>query len=377
MTARKESYSEDSRKPSEVQAATLEEDAMRRDFTINTLMENLHTGEERDPTGRGLADLRAGCIRTPLPPNETFIDDPLRMLRAVRFAARLGFTITPHTWDAICANAARLKPPKVSFERTRDEFNKMLMAGVPSQGLEMLRRSDLLSQFAPELCEGVGVIQNEWHHLPVWDHTLLALDNLVAEQPGAGLLLRWATLLHDVGKPRTKTIGEDGRIHFYGHPDVGARMTRELLTRLKFSTVDIEAVAHLVDQHMRIGEYKPDVWSDSAVRRLVRETGDQLPGLFALHRADVSALSDEHTTVSRAHLLEERIESLEQAQPSAELQSPLTGREIMETLNLKPGPEVGRWKEFLLSEVLEGRLGAEDKDGAVKLLEGKWREELG
>ncbi len=298
------------------------------------------------------------------------------MLRAVRFAARLGFTITPHTWDAICANAVRLKPPKVSYERMRDEFNKMLMADAPSQGLEMLRRSDLLSQFAPELCEGVGVIQNEWHHLPVWDHTLLALDNLVAEQPQSGLLLRWATLLHDVGKPRTKSIGEDGRIHFYGHPEVGARMARELLTRLKFSTNDIEAVAHLVDQHMRIGEYKPDVWSDSAVRRLVRDTGDQLPGLFALHRADVSALSDEHTNVSRAHLLEERIESLESAHPSAGLQSPLTGQEIMETLHLSPSPEVGRWKEFLLSEVLEGRLGAEDKPAAVRLLKERRSGEL-
>ncbi len=368
VTARRESYDEHSRKPAQVQPATLEQDALRRDFTINTLMENLHSGEVRDPTGSGEADLCSGILRTPLPPAATFADDPLRMLRAVRFAGKLNFQIAPDVWDAICDGAGRLGPPKVSMERVRDEFAKMLMQAAPSQPLELLRRSDLLSQFAPELCSMVGVTQNEFHAFPVWDHTLLALDNLVAEQPQAGLLLRLATLLHDVGKPGTRSVDAAGRVHFYGHEDAGAAIARTVLNRLKFSLSDIDAVVRLVAQHMRIGEYRPDQWTDAAVRRLVRDSGSELDGLFALHRADVSALSEEHHDISRAALLRERIDDLERAQPSSQITSPLTGEEIMDALNLRPGPTVGRWKEWLLSEVLEGRLGAEDKRAAALLL---------
>jgi poly(A) polymerase len=368
VTARNESYADDSRKPERIAPATLEEDALRRDFTINTLLENLHSGETRDPTGHAIADIEARILRTPREPNATFADDPLRMLRAVRFHGKLGFTISPHTWDSICANAIRLAPPKVSFERMRDEFAKTVMTAIPSRGLELLRRSGLLARFAPELVETVGVTQNEFHSLPVWDHTLLALDNLVSGQPDAPLLLRLAVLLHDIGKPRTRSVGADGRVHFYRHDEIGAEMARELMTRLKFSSADIAAVVQLVAQHMRIGEYKPAEWTDAAVRRLVRDTSAQLDDLFALHRADVSALAGDHQDTSRARALLARIHELESLQPSHGLDSPLTGDEIMQTLGLNPGPEVGQWKDWLLGLVLEGRLRPGDKENAKMLL---------
>ncbi len=368
VTARKESYAEGSRKPAEIEPATLEEDAVRRDFTINTLLENLHSGEIVDPLGQGLPDLTAKCLRTPLPPDATFADDPLRMLRAVRFAARLGFEIAPSTWDAMIRNVKRLAPPTVSWERIQAEFSKMLMAPSPSHGLEMLRRSGLVDQIAPELGEMVGVTQNEFHSLPVWDHTLLALDNLVAGRPDAPLVLRLATLMHDVGKPSTKSVGEDGRIHFYGHQDAGAKIARKIMARLKYSNEDCNAVEQLVAQHMRIGEYNPQRWTDAAVRRLVRETGEHLPNLFDLHRADVSALSDEHQDMSRAEALKGRIDALESELPSGGITSPLTGEEIMQALGIASGPEVGKWKERLTNQVIEGHLSQDDKEGARRLI---------
>ncbi len=232
VTARIKSYAPDSRKPEMVQPGTLADDAKRRDFTINTLLENLHTGETLDPLGRAFADIDAQIIRTPTDPLITFQDDGLRMLRAIRFAARFGFTIEPFTWKAMRQRTTRINDINpdstrvISYERLRDEFCKTLMTTHAPLGLELLRESGLLTQFAPELLEMVGVTQNEFHAYPVWEHTLVALGNLPAD---ASLPLRLATLLHDVGKPRTKGIGEDGRVHFYGHQDVGAEMARRFL----------------------------------------------------------------------------------------------------------------------------------------------------
>jgi poly(A) polymerase len=367
VTARKESYSEDSRKPSEVKPATLEDDARRRDFTINTLLENLHTGEIRDPLGMAFADLESGIIRTPTQPFLTFKDDPLRMLRAVRFAVRLGFRIEPETKKAIKKSAERLRPPTVSMERIRDEFSKILMAEKPSQGLELLRETRLLSQFAPELLEMVGVTQNEFHAYPVWEHTLVALDSLVKEEQHASLLLRLAVLLHDVGKPKTRTVGPDGRIHFYHHDEVGAETARELLTRLKFSKTDIDSVAQMVELHMRIGEYQPEIWTDAAVRRFIRASGPQQQELFAIHRADVAALAPDHRDMSRAAHLSDRIERLQAEHDSHTLVSPLTGSEIMAALILPAGPKIGEIKDYLTDEVIEGRLDPYDKEAATNV----------
>ena len=361
VTARVESYAPDSRKPDVVEPGTLLEDAKRRDFTINTLLQSLHTGEITDPLGRAYADLGARIIRTPTDPLLTFQDDPLRMLRAVRFAARFGFTIEPFTWKAIRQSAERLAI--ISGERIRDEFCKTLMTARPTLGLELLRDSGLLAQFAPELMEMVGVTQNEFHTYPVWDHTLVALDSL---PPDASLTLRLATLFHDVGKPSTKGVGEDGRVHFYSHQEVGAEMTRRWMNRLKFSNDEISAVTRLVAQHMRIGEYRP-AWTDAAVRRLMRDLGPQLDDLFEIHRVDVSALAPGHTDISRAAELRARMRPIQEAQDISTLTSPLDGQELMARLGLPPGRRLGEVKEYLTGEVVEGRLAPDDKAGAERL----------
>ena len=361
VTARTESYAPDSRKPEDIQPGTLAQDALRRDFTINTLLQNLHTGEITDPLGRAYADLEAGVIRTPTDARLTFQDDPLRMLRAVRFAARFGFRIDPETWKALRQSAPRLSI--ISHERVRDEFSKTLLSTRPTLGLTLLLGSGLLAQFAPELVDMVGVTQNEFHAYPVWEHTLAALDAL---PEGADLTLRLATLLHDIGKPPTRGVGGDGRVHFYGHQDVGAQRARSLLTHLKFPGEIVHAVTTLVAQHMRIGEYRP-MWSDGAVRRLIRDLGPHLDDLFALHRADVAALAPEHRDISRAGALRARMDALQSAQDVAGLASPLDGAALMRLLALPPGPAIGRLKDYLTNEVLEGRLAVGDTEGAARL----------
>lgn len=362
VTARVESYAPDSRRPSEVRPGTLREDAYRRDFTINTLLQNLHSGTVLDVLeGKAFADIKAKIIRTPTDPLVTFKDDPLRMLRAVRFAARFGFNIEPFTWKAIRQSAGRLSI--ISHERIRAEFCKTLMTARAAQGLELLRESGLLAQFAPELTAMVGVTQNEFHAYPVWDHTLVALGNL---PPDAPLVLRLATLLHDVGKPPTKGLNDEGRVSFYGHASVGAELARKFLGRLKFSNDEIHAVTRLVAEHMRIGEYGTH-WTDAAVRRLIRDLGPQLDDLFTIHRVDVSALAPGHQDISRAGELRSRIEAIQREQDITALTSPLDGAEIMRLLNLPPGRRVGQVKDFLTGEVVEGRLAPDDKDGALRL----------
>jgi poly(A) polymerase len=270
VTAREETYRQGSRKPI-VTPGTLATDALRRDFTVNTFLENLHTGEISDPTGQGYADLEAKILRTPLDANITFQDDPLRMLRACRFAAKLGFAILPETYAAIKENAFRLSPEHgISFERIHDELNKTLLAPGVSRGLELMRESGLMVRFAPELAAMYGVTQNRFHKYDVWTHTLVALDNLPRD---ADLGLRLAVLLHDSGKPITRTEELSGEVHFYGHEDVGAGIAKNLLTRLRYSTDEIERVTRLVALHMRYGSYDPPVWTDAAVRRLIRDVG--------------------------------------------------------------------------------------------------------
>ena len=361
VTARIESYAPDSRRPSEVRPGTLADDARRRDFTINTLLENLHTGEITDPLGLAYADLDAYIIRTPTDPALTFQDDPLRMLRAVRFAARFGFTIAPPTWDALTAQAPRLAI--ISAERIQEEFGKTLLTTRAPLGLTLLKDSGLLAQFAPEVLEMVGVTQNAFHAYDVWTHTLKVLGSL---PPDAPLVLRLAALLHDLGKPRTRTVDEGGHVHFYHHQDVGAQMSRTLMQRLKFSNDETAAVTQLVAEHMRIGEYHSE-WTDSAVRRLIRDLGPCLPNLFALHAADVAGLSPEHQDISRAFELRARIDAIQSRQDIAALTSPLDGQAIMHLLGLPPGKQVGRIKDYLTGEVVEGRLAPDDTETAARL----------
>lgn len=387
VTARAESYAPDSRKPN-VRKATIHDDILRRDFTINTLLENLHTGEILDLTGSAYEDLRAGIIRTPLEPKETFFDDPLRMLRAIRFAVRFGFQIEESTWSAICEESHRLnlmgpEPPVVSAERIRDEFVKVVMAnrhptptlnpnpdldsgvgagvGFPS-GMELLRKSGLLAQFLPELLEMVGVAQNDWHLYDVWTHTMVALDSLA---PDSSLEVRLGLLFHDVGKPRTKTLDEKG-IHFYEHQFVGADMARTAMNRLKFTNDQIRHVFDLVSLHMRLGEAKPE-WSDAAVKRLIRACGSYLDDLFEISRCDISAMRQD---VPHAELaaLRYRIDELNRLSDIVHIKSPLDGIEIMHLLNVEPGPILREAKEFLINTIIEGAIAEGDKEGASDLL---------
>lgn len=358
-TARRESYNPDSRRPV-VAPATLQEDVMRRDFTVNTLLRNLHTGEELDLTGKARQDMAAGVIRTPLDPVDTFSDDPLRMLRAVRFAAKLGFRIEEHTYQAIVECAGRLEI--VSRERIQEEFSKTLMLQENTRGLEIMRESGLLEQFAPELGAMFGVTQNIYHIYDVWTHTMKALESLPDD---ADLVVRLGMLFHDVGKGPTRSEDESG-VHFYSHQHVGADMTREVLHRLKYPGEVIHQVTRLVDKHMRIGEYSAR-WSDAAVRRLVRDLGYQMDELFVIADADKAACNPEYHYLRSAEVLE-RVKSVQTEQDYTRIQSPLDGREIMSIAGIEPGPKVGEYKEALINEMLEGRLQPDDAGRAREIL---------
>jgi poly(A) polymerase len=365
VSARRESYAPESRKP-DVKAAELYDDIMRRDFTVNTLLENLHTGEVLDLTGQAMEDIRAGIIRTPTEPETTFYDDPLRMLRAIRFAVRLGFRIEPKTYEAIVRDVERLNI--ISKERIRDEFAKILLSEEPGRGLRMLKESGLLKQFAPELLPMQGVVQDGGHIYDVWEHTLRALDSL---PPETDLTLRLAVLFHDIGKPMTATRDPDGSGHFYGHEDIGAEIARKVLHRLRFPSSEVSRVSRLVSMHMRIGEYRSE-WKDAAVKRLMRDAGRDMSDLMALAVADRRGASPDASTENLQEL-EERMEGILLKTQPAEITSPLNGREIMELLNIAPGPKVKEIKQFLLDEILEGRLSPGDKESARKLVLERFR----
>ena len=358
--ARKESYDRASRKPS-AKSGSLLDDVLRRDFTINTLLENLHTGVVLDLTGQAHDDIRNRIIRTPTDPHATFDDDPLRMLRAVRFATRLGFTIDVDTYAAIRQRASRLSI--VSAERTRAEFVKILMSPNASFGLEMLRETGLLGGFAPELSAMHSVSQNIHHIYDVWTHTLKTLE-LIPED--SGIILRMVALLHDVGKVETRSIDEHGAVHFYRHEVVGSEIARRLMRRLRFSNSQISQVAFLISMHLRVGEYDSQ-WSDSAVRRLIRDAGDSLEDLVGLTAADKAAANPatEHVDIEA---FRDHVSRVRKALSGQRIQSPLNGREIIEALGLEPGPDVGAAKAYLENQIVEGNLLPGDKAGAIDLL---------
>ena len=350
VTARAESYDPDSRKP-DVRKATLREDVFRRDFTLNSLLENLHTGEQLDLTGRGVADLEAGIIRTPLAPAETFFDDPLRMLRAVRFAARFGFQIEAETWNGIVTEAERLRSSAISAERIRDEFVKIMkLPGERAKhGLQLLLEAGLLEEFLPEMLPMVGCIQGGWHPLDVWDHSLLALEAL---PDAARLEVRLAVLWHDVAKPATKEV-TDGHTRFPEHATIGGQMARTMMNRLKFSNEEIHETVFLIERHMRFGEYRPE-WSDAAIKRLLREVGTLWEDLVTVTKCDQSALDLPDENRAKLPALLERATALSAQTDVLKIVSPLDGGEIMAVLGIPPGHKVKRAKDFLTNEVLEG-----------------------
>jgi poly(A) polymerase len=365
--ARKESYRNDSRKPI-VENGTLEDDQRRRDFTINALAISLNTetyGDVIDPFN-GREDLKRKIIRTPLDPSVTFSDDPLRMMRAVRFASQLNFDINPDAFEALMNQADRLKI--VSQERITDELNKIILSPVPSYGFKLLFHSGLLKQFFPELValHGVEYVGNKAHKDNFF-HTLQVLDNVA--KVSEDLWLRWAAILHDIAKPVTKRYDKDHGWTFHGHEDRGARMTPGIFKRLKLPLNDrMEFVQKLVRLHLRPIPLSKDV-TDSAIRRLLFDAGDDIDSLMKLCRADIT--SKNYDKVSRFlknfDVVEQKIAEVEEKDHIRNFQPPVTGDEIMKLYNLTPGRIIGDLKEQIKEAILDGVI-KNDKAEAMELL---------
>ena len=359
VRARAENYDAASRKP-DVRPGTLEDDIWRRDFTVNALCQTL-AGHVIDITGRGLDDLRHGVLRTPLDPQQTFSEDPLRMFRAARFAAQLGFGTAPGLTAAMSRMAARSEI--LSAERVAEELRRLLQSNHPRAGLELLRDGGLMAVRFPELEAMVGVEQGGFHIYDVFDHTA----HTVAAVP-PDLVTRLAALLHDVGKPPTHAVDANGKHTFYDHPGVGARIATALLSRLRFSNDEIAAVALLVRHHLRPIQYRPREWTDAAVRRLVRDAGEQRGRLIDLARGDTRASSFPDT--DDIDELEQRMEQLDAGGAVSRMHPPLDGNEILRIAGGRtPGPWVGRVGRALEEAVLDGAIPPDDADAARRWLD--------
>ncbi|GHF43068.1 CCA tRNA nucleotidyltransferase [Streptomyces mashuensis] len=374
-TYRSEAYDRTSRKPEVSYGDSIEEDLVRRDFTVNAMAVALPEKEFIDPHN-GLDDLAARVLRTPGTPEDSFSDDPLRMMRAARFAAQLDFDVAPEVVTAMTDMAARLEI--VSAERVRDELNKLILSEHPRKGLKLLVDTGLAAHVLPEL-PALRLERDEHHrHKDVYEHTLTVLEQAMdLEQEGPDLVLRLAALLHDIGKPRTRRFEKDGRVSFHHHEVVGAKMTKARLTKLKYSNDMVKDVSRLVELHLRFHGYGTGEWTDSAVRRYVRDAGPLLERLHKLTRSDCTTRNKRKANaLSRAYDgLEERIARLQEQEELDAIRPDLDGNEIMEILGIRPGPEVGQAYRHMLELRLEH--GPMEPDAAVAALKEWWAEQQG
>jgi len=357
VSARKESYQMDSRKPS-VEPGSLEDDQLRRDLTINAIaiaLTGKKKGEILDPF-QGLEDLRNYIVRTPQSPENTFSDDPLRMLRCIRFAARLGFDIEPDTFEGIRKMKSRLSI--ISAERISDELNKIILGNPPSYGFKLLYYSELLEEFFPELVALAGVENRDGKaHKDNFFHTLEVLDNVAAKSKD--LWLRWAAILHDIAKPATKRFVPGEGWTFHGHEEKGARMVPKIFNRLKLPLNEhMRFVEKLVRLHLRPISLTNESVTDSAVRRLMFEAGNDLEALMILCRADVTTKNPNKAKryLDKFDQVEQKMALVEEADRLRNFQPLLTGEMIMEVFNLAPGKEIGLIKEQIREAILEGQI---------------------
>ena len=362
--ARKESYSEDSRKPA-VETGTLEDDQKRRDFTVNALAISLNAenfGELIDPFN-GREDMQNKILRTPLEPAQTYSDDPLRMMRAIRFASVLHFEIEKNSLEAIKQEAERIKI--VSMERIMVEFNKIMLSEKPSVGLKLMEETTLLEKIIPELTalRGIEEVEGQTHKDNFW-HTLEVVDNISKNTDN--LWLRWAALLHDIGKAPTKKFVEKIGWTFHGHEFLGSKMVKNLFTRLKLPLgTDMKYVQKMVKLSSRPIALIDDGTSDSALRRLLFDAGEDLEDLFTLCKADITTknASKQEKFKKNFEYVAKKIKEVEEKDQVRNFQPPISGEEIMEMFQLKPGREIGILKEKVKEAILEGEI-ANDKDEA-------------
>jgi poly(A) polymerase len=365
-TYRSEQYERTSRRPDVQYGTSLEDDLGRRDFTVNAMAARLPGYDFTDPFG-GFDALRERVLRTPGAPERSFSDDPLRILRAARFAAKLGFTVADDVRAAMTDQAGRLEI--VSVERITSELTKLMLTPDPALGVDVLVQTGVADEVLPEVSRLRMEADEHHRHKDVYQHSLTVLRQAIALEPeyglggdGGDLVVRLAALLHDIGKPKTRTLLPDGRVAFHLHEVIGAKMTKRRLTALRFPNDVIRDVSRLVELHLRFHGYGEGEWTDAAVRRYVRDAGPLLTRLHVLTRADCTTRNRAKAArLARAYDgLEERITELSEQEELARLRPELDGNEIMHILGVPPGPVVGKARDFLLElRINRGELGQE------------------